>query len=117
MSSASASSSYSNPVDQSYPWKVLVIVMIGTLMGALDQSIVNVSLPAIMADFGSSLDDIEWVVTGYMLAFATLMPLTSWFRDRIGHKALYIASLAIFTVGSILCGLAWNFPALVFARV
>jgi DHA2 family multidrug resistance protein len=100
-----------------YPWKVLIIVMIGTLMGALDQSIVNVSLPAIMADFGASLDDIEWVVTGYMLAFATLMPLTAWFRDRVGHKALFIASLVVFTGGSVLCGMAWNLPALVFARV
>lgn len=100
-----------------YPWQVLGIVMIGTLMAALDQSIVNVSLPAIMADFGSSLDDIEWVVTGYMLSFATLMPLTAWFRDRVGHKALFIASLVIFVAGSILCGLAWNLPALVVARV
>src|SRR6476659_66028 len=99
--------------DPRYPWKVLCIVMIGTLMGALDQSIVNVSLPAIMADFGSSLDDIEWVVTGYMLAFATLMPLTAWFRDRIGQKALYIGSLVVFTAGSVLCGMAWNLPALV----
>lgn len=103
--------------DPLYPWKVLGVVMIGTLMGALDQSIVNVSLPAIMADFGSSLDDIEWVVTGYMLAFATLMPLTAWFRDRIGHKALFIGSLIIFTVGSVLCGVAWNLPTLVIARV
>jgi EmrB/QacA subfamily drug resistance transporter len=86
-------------------------------MASLDQSIVNVSLPAIMADFGSSLDDIEWVVTGYMLAFATLMPLTAWFRDRVGHKSLFIVSLIVFTVGSILCGVAWDLPSLVFARV
>jgi DHA2 family multidrug resistance protein len=103
--------------DPRYPWKVLGIVMIGTLMGALDQSIVNVSLPAIMADFGASLDDIAWVVTGYMLAFATLMPLTAWFKDRIGHKALFVASLVVFTLGSILCGVAWNLPALIAARV
>lgn len=100
-----------------YKWEVLIIVMIGTLMSALDSSIVNVSIPAIMADFGSSLDDIEWVITAYMLAFATLMPLTSWFRDRIGHKSLYVLSLIIFTVGSLLCGLAWNLPTLVIARV
>lgn len=91
--------------------------MIGTLMSALDSSIVNVSIPAIMADFGAGVDDIEWVVTGYMLAFATLMPLTSWLRDRVGHKVLYIASLAVFTGGSVLCGIAWNLPTLVLARV
>lgn len=102
---------------EKYKWQVLWIVMIGTLMSALDASIVNVSIPAIMADFGSSLDDIEWVVTGYMLAFASLMPLTAWLRDRVGHKQLYIWSLIVFTVGSVLCGLAWNLPLLVFARV
>jgi EmrB/QacA subfamily drug resistance transporter len=100
-----------------YRWKVLGIVMIGTLMSALDSSIVNVSIPAIMADFGAGLDDIEWVITGYMLAFAALMPLTSWLRDRVGHKVLYTWSLVVFTVGSVLCGIAWNLPALVLARV
>lgn len=91
--------------------------MIGTLMSALDASIVNVSIPAIMADFGSSLDDIEWVITSYMLAFAALMPLTAWFRDRVGHKQLYIASLVVFTIGSVLCGIAWNLPTMIIARV
>jgi EmrB/QacA subfamily drug resistance transporter len=100
-----------------YKWQVLIIVMIGTLMSALDSSIVNVSIPAIMADFGASLDDIEWVVTSYMLAFAVLMPLTAWLRDRIGHKQLYIASLMIFTAGSVLCGMAWNLPSMIAARV
>ena len=91
--------------------------MVGTLMSALDSSIVNISIPSIMADFGSSLDDIQWVITSYMLAFAALMPLTAWFRDRIGHKKLYTASLVVFTVGSVLCGLAWNLPMLILARV
>lgn len=100
-----------------YKWQVLGIVMIGTLMSALDASIVNVSIPAIMADFGSGLDDIEWVVTSYMLAFASLMPLTAWLRDRVGHKQLYIASLIVFTVGSVLCGAAWNLPTMIIARV
>ena len=100
-----------------YKWQVLFIVMIGTLMSALDSSIVNVSIPAIMADFGSSLDDIEWVVTSYMLAFAALMPLTAWLRDRVGHKQLYLASLVVFTFGSVLCGAAWNLPTMIIARV
>lgn len=100
-----------------YKWRVLVVVMIGTMMAALDSSIVNVSIPAIMADFGASLDDIEWVVTGYMLAFAALMPLTAWFREKVGHKQLYIGSLIIFTAGSVLCGLAWDTPSLVIARI
>jgi MFS transporter, DHA2 family, multidrug resistance protein len=103
--------------DRRYRWEVLVVVMIGTLMAALDQSIVNISLPDIMADFGSTVQDIEWVITGYMLSFATLMPLTSWMRDRIGYRRIYLASLAVFTLGSLLCGMSWNLPSLVFFRV
>jgi DHA2 family multidrug resistance protein len=104
-------------IEQTYKWQVLCIVMVGTLMSALDSSIVNVSIPTMMADFGASLDDIEWVITSYMLAFAALMPLTAWLRDRMGHKLLYIASLIVFTVGSLLCGLAWNLPSMIIARV
>ena len=95
----------------------MIIVMIGMIMSTLDSSIVNVSIPSIMADFGSNVTDIEWVVTAYMLAFAVLMPLTAWLRDRIGHKLLYTFSLILFTVGSLLCGLAWNLPSLIAARV
>lgn len=103
--------------EENYKWVVLWIVMIGTLMSALDASIVNVSIPAIMADFGAGLDEIEWIITSYMLAFASLMPLTVWLRDRIGHKQLYAASLLVFTVGSVLCGIAWNLPSMIIARV
>jgi MFS transporter, DHA2 family, multidrug resistance protein len=103
--------------DPNYKWIVLIIVMIGMVMAMLDSSIVNVSIPKIMADFGSSVSDIEWVVTAYMLGFAVLMPLTAWFRDRVGHKLLYTMSLVVFTVGSLLCGLAWNVPSLIAARV
>ncbi len=104
-------------VDPAYRWRVLGVVMLGTVMSALDSSIVNVSLPNMMASFGASIDDIEWVVTGYMLAFSTFMPLTAWLRDRLGYRVLYIASLVVFTVGSLLCGIAPNLPTLVFARV
>ena len=104
-------------MDPNYKWVVMVIVMVGMIMAMLDSSIVNVSIPAIMADFGSNITDIEWVVTAYVLAFAVLMPLTAWLRDRVGHKLLYSASLLVFTGGSLLCGLAWNLPTLIAARV
>ena len=100
-----------------YKWKVLAIIMIGTMMATLDSSIVNVSIPAIMSDFGSNLEDIEWIMTGYMLAFAALMPLTGWLRERIGYKNILISSLILFTVGSLLCGMAWNLPSLITARI
>jgi DHA2 family multidrug resistance protein len=105
------------PADDGYRWRVLGVVMLGTFMSALDSSIVNVSLPNMMASFGASVDDIEWVVTGYMLGFSTFMPLTAWLRDRVGYRVLYIASLAVFIGGSALCGIAPNLPTLVLARV
>ena len=100
-----------------YKWTVMAIIMIGTMMATLDSSIVNVSIPKIMADFGVNIDDIEWTLTGYMLAFAALMPITGWLRDRIGYKRIYIGALTLFTIGSLLCGMAWNLPSLIVARV
>ncbi|HTB34895.1 MAG TPA: DHA2 family efflux MFS transporter permease subunit, partial [bacterium] len=100
-----------------YRWNVLIVVMIGTMMAALDSSIVNISLPDMMAAFGVGVDDIEWVATGYMLAYAVFIPMAAWFKDRLGHRNLYLAALAIFTLGSLLCGLAWNLPSLIAARV
>jgi DHA2 family multidrug resistance protein len=103
--------------DPGYRWRVLAVVMLGTIMSALDSSIVNVSLPNMMATLGTNVDEIEWVVTGYMLAFSTFMPLTAWLRDRMGYRYLYLASLLVFTFGSLLCGIAPNLPTLVVARV
>jgi len=104
-------------LDPSYKWKVLIVVMIGAFMAVLDSSIVTVTLPTIKADFGTNTSDVEWVLTGYMLAFAALMPLTAWLRDRIGYKVLFLTVLSIFTIGSLLCGMAWNLPSLIVARV
>jgi EmrB/QacA subfamily drug resistance transporter len=114
---ASPARAYTDEQDSRYRWEVLVVVMVGTLMAALDSSIVNISLPDIMADFGATLDSIEWVVTGYMLAYAVFIPLASWARERLGSRKLYIYSLVLFTVGSLLCGLAWDLPSLIVARV
>lgn len=100
-----------------YKWCVLFVVMIGTLMAALDGSIVNVSIPAMMASLSVGTHDITWVSTAYMLAFAAFMPLTSWLRDQVGHKMLYIGALFVFTLGSVLCAFAWNLPSLIAARV
>jgi len=100
-----------------YKWVVICIVMIGSLMSALDISIVNVSIPSMMSDLGENVQDIQWVVTAYMIAFATLMPLTAWFRDWIGYKNLYLGSLLVFTLGSLMCAASWNLPTLIGSRV
>jgi DHA2 family multidrug resistance protein len=100
-----------------YKWLVLLIVILGSFMAILDNSIVNVALPHLMVAFSSNLEEIEWVVTGYMLAFAILMPLTVWLRDALGLKNAFILALLFFIIGSALCGISWNRETLIFFRI
>lgn len=101
----------------SYRWFVLGIIMTGTFMAILDSSIVNVSLPHIMSALEVNRDQIEWVSTAFMITMVVVMPLVGWMVGRLGHKVLYLGSLALFTVGSALCAFAWDYNALVTARV
>lgn len=91
--------------------------MLGTLMAVLDATIVNIALPKIMASFGVNIDEIEWVVTAYLMALSVAMPAVGWLSTAIGQAKLYGASLAIFTLSSALCGLAWSEDSLIFFRV
>jgi DHA2 family multidrug resistance protein len=101
----------------SYRWWVLANVMIGTFMAVLDATIVNVSLPKIMASFGITVDKVEWVVTAYLLVLAVMLPTSGWIADHIGYKRAYFSALALFTLGSFLCGLAWNENVLILFRI
>jgi len=105
------------PEGKDHKWGVLVVVIIGSFMAILDNNIVNVALPKIMANFGATVEQIEWVVTGYMIAFAISMPVTTWLREVFGLKKVFIASLAIFCFGSALCGMAWDKDSLIAFRV
>ena len=96
---------------------VLGIVMMGTFMAILDSSIVNVALPHIMSAFGVNRDKIEWVSTSFMIAMAVAMPLVAWLLNRLGHKILYLSSLAIFTIGSAMCAFAWDYDVLIVSRI
>ena len=100
-----------------YRWWALGTLMIGTFMAVLDATIVNVALAKIMTTFGVGVEKVEWVATAYMLAFAVLLPTSSWIADSLGHKRTYIMALFLFTVGSALCGLAWSEDALIAFRV
>jgi DHA2 family multidrug resistance protein len=106
-----------NHESSGYRWWALGTLMIGTFMAVLDASIVNVALAKIMASFGVSVEKVEWVATAYMLAFAVLLPTSSWIADSLGHKRTYMLALVFFTFGSALCGLAWNEDSLIFSRV
>jgi MFS transporter, DHA2 family, multidrug resistance protein len=100
-----------------YRWGVLGILMLGTFMAILDSSIVNVALPHMMSSFGVDRDRIEWVATGFMMASAVVMPFAGWLASRISYKAVYLGSLALFTVASGLCAVAWSYESLIAARI
>lgn len=96
---------------------ILVTLMLGTSMAALDSSIVNVSLPVIQQQFGVDINGIEWVILGYMISFCLFIPLTNWLKSKIGYYRLFIYSVAVFTAGSLLCSLSVSLPLLVTARI
>jgi EmrB/QacA subfamily drug resistance transporter len=93
------------------------VVVLGAIMTVLDATIVNVALPTLGREFGTSIATIQWVTTAYLLAFASVIPLTGWASQRLGAKELWLLSLALFTVGSLLAGLSWSIGALIAFRV
>jgi len=94
-----------------------VVVILGTAMTVLDLTIVNVAIPTLGRDLGTSIATIQWVLTGYMLAFASVIPLSGWAAARFGARQVWIASLTTFMLGSVLAGLAWSASALIVFRV
>jgi EmrB/QacA subfamily drug resistance transporter len=98
-------------------WIISAVAMLGTVMSILDTTIVNVALATLGRDLHSSLATIQWVVTGYMLSLAAVIPVTGWASRRFGAKRVFLLSLALFTLGSLLCGLASSTTELIFFRV
>jgi len=96
---------------------VAVVVVLGTVMSILDTTVVNVAINTLAVRFHTTLTTIQWVATGYTLALATVIPLSGWIADRFGTKRLYMASIALFVVGSSLSGLAWSSGTIIFFRV
>jgi EmrB/QacA subfamily drug resistance transporter len=93
------------------------VVLLGAIMSILDTTVVNVAIDHLAVAFRSSLTTIQWVVTGYTLALAAVIPVTGWAADRFGTKRIYMWSLVLFTIGSALSGLAWSAGSLIFFRV
>lgn len=106
-----------NPRDATHKWVVAGTVLVGTIMAVLDSSIVNVSLPAMTGTLGAGVEEIAWVVTGYILAQVIVMPITALLSERFGRKNFYLFSVALFTVASMLCGVARTLPLMVIFRV
>jgi EmrB/QacA subfamily drug resistance transporter len=100
-----------------YVWRVSAVVIIGSIMSILDTTIVNVALATLGRDLHSTIAQIQWVVTGYMLSLAAVIPITGWAARRYGAKRVYLVSLLLFTAGSALCGLASSATQLIVFRV
>src|SRR5437763_7239282 len=90
-------------------WLITFAVMSGTFLAVMDASVVNVSLPHMMGNFGQTLSAITWVATSYSIAEMLMITMAGWWSALIGRKRLYLASFALFTLGSVLAGTAETF--------
>ena len=99
------------------PWAIAVSVMTATFMVVLDSSVANVALPHIAGSLSASTDEATWVLTSYLVSNAIMLPATGWISRRIGRKRLLTLSIILFTVASMLCGMAINMPMLILARI
>jgi EmrB/QacA subfamily drug resistance transporter len=100
-----------------YKWLVAAVFVVGLFMDLLDTTVVNVALPTLGEEFDASNTTLQWVVTGYLLSLAVWIPASGWLGDRFGTKRIFLIALAIFTVGSALCGASWSIESLIFFRV
>ena len=106
-----------NPQDAAHKWAVAGTVMVGTIMAVLDSSIINVALPSMSGTLAVGIEEIAWVVTGYILAQVIVMPITALLSARFGRKNFYVFCIGLFTVASMLCGLARTLPLMVVFRI
>ena len=99
------------------PWAVALTVTLATFMEVLDTSIANVALPHIAGSLGASQEEATWVLTSYLVSSAIVLPISGWLSNRIGRKKFYMSCVVLFTLCSLLCGLATSLPMLVFFRI
>ena len=107
----------SDKAKKNLKWMILLTVIVGTFLGRLDQTIVNLALPKIINDFGISVSSAGWIATAYIIANAVFVPIWGKLGDTLGRKKIYILGFSIFIVGSVLAGLAWNLSSMIVFRV
>ncbi len=97
--------------------RLIVILLLGAIPSLLDTTIVNVAIDTIGRDLHTTVSAIQWVITGYLLSFGMVIPLSGWALARFGGRATWVFSLSVFLAGSVLSGAAWNIGALIGFRV
>ncbi|MCG0067866.1 MULTISPECIES: DHA2 family efflux MFS transporter permease subunit [Streptomyces] len=104
------------PPDSTALYRVVAVVVLGTVMSVLDMTIVNVALRRLSESFGAPLETIQWTATAYTLALAAVIPTAGWAMSRIGARRTYMTALALFTLGSLLAACAWDAGSLIAFR-
>ena len=97
--------------------RTAIAVVVGALAVVFDTTIVSIALHTLTTDLHATVDTIQWVSTGYLLALGVTIPVVGWAQSRLGGKRLWILGLSIFLLASILCSLAWSAPSLITFRV
>ncbi|CAD5201560.1 DHA2 family efflux MFS transporter permease subunit [Pseudomonas sp. FEN] len=119
MSIANPSTRHSDLSDKLDPQllRIAAVVVLGAFMSILDTTVVNVAIQGLTKTFQVPLETTQWITTGYMLALTTIIPLAGWAADRFGTKRLYLTSILLFLLGSVLSGAAWSMSSLILFRV
>ncbi len=112
-----ATAEYTQTPPETNPWLIAITVMMATFMEVLDTSVANVSLPHIAGSLSAGVDESTWVLTSYLVSNAIVLPLTGWFSALFGRKKFYMYCVVVFTLSSLLCGMAPTLPLLVLFRV
>jgi len=107
----------SQSADDFRKWWIAITLFLGTLSVGLSVTAVNIAIPTMMSSFGTSLNRIQWVLTGFMITRTVLIPSVGWLGDRIGDRNVFILGTTVFTAGSLLCSISWNAESLIFFRI
>src|SRR3982751_4091912 len=109
----------SPPLEDLYAhrWKIWGVVMIGLFMALIDVTIVNISIPQLQRDLDASVDTVSWVLNAYNIMFAVLLVSMGRLADQFGRRRFFLIGMSIFTLGSLLCAVAWSVHALIGFRV
>ena len=99
------------------PWLIAVVVALAAFMEVLDTSIANVALPHLAGDLGASNDESTWVLTSYLVSNAIVLPISGWLANLFGRKRFFLLCIFLFTLSSLLCGIAPSLPLLILFRV
>ncbi len=106
-----------SPESPNYKWWVAATVMLNAFMVIMNNATINLALPPMMTAFGFNLDQVQWVITAYMIATAVMVPTVGWLGNVMGNRNVFLFGLIVFVASSALCGMAWSGSTLIFFRV